>query len=79
MITENEIIEILESNILPQFKDIIGIFKDDWIDKRKPIFKKIAKTILDKIKDRNIDKESEIRRETKTYEEESGLLEEDKI
>ena len=30
-------------------------------------------------KDRDIDKESEIRRETKTYEEESGLLEEDKI
>jgi len=29
--------------------------------------------------ERNIDKESEIRRETKTYEEESGLLEEDKI
>jgi len=28
---------------------------------------------------RNIDKESEIRRETKIYEEESGLLEEDKI
>ena len=28
---------------------------------------------------RNIDKESEIRRESKTYEEESGLLEEDKI
>ena len=30
-------------------------------------------------KDRNIDKESEIIRESKIYEEESGLLEEDKI
>jgi len=52
MITETEIIKILEDNILPGFKDIIGIFKDDYIDKRKPIFKKIAKNIIDKIKKR---------------------------
>ena len=52
MITETEIIKILEDNILPGFKDIIGIFKDDYIDKRKPIFKKIAKDIIDKIKKR---------------------------
>ena len=52
MITEIEIIKILEDNILPEFKDIIGIFKDDYIDKRKPIFKKIAKDIIDKIKKR---------------------------
>jgi len=54
MITENEIIEILEGNILPGFKDIIGIFKDDYIDKRKPIFKKIAKGIINKIREREI-------------------------
>ena len=48
-------------------------------DKLDKLIQFIAKALIDKIKERDIDKESEIRRETKIYEEEPGLLEEDKI
>lgn len=74
-------------------KEIIGIFKDYTCYMHKKYmedgitygvikvrdFSEVAKAIMDKIKERDIDKESEIRRESKIYEEESGLLEEDKI
>ena len=48
-------------------------------DKLDKLIQFIAKALIDKIKERDIDKESEIIREAKIYEEESGLLEEDKI
>jgi len=51
------VVRIIEENILPQFKDIIGIFKDEWKDKRKPIFEKIATQILTKLKEHKEKKE----------------------
>ena len=83
MITENEIIEIFKNykNEYTECDPDTGQFMyktfvkiPPWID-----INKLAKAIIDKIKDRDIDKESKIIRESKIYEEESGLLEEDKI
>ena len=78
MITENEIIGIFKDYICYMHKQYMEDDVTYGVIKVRD-FLEVAKAIMDKIKDRDIDKESEIIRETKIYEEESGLLEEDKI
>ena len=79
MITENEIEEVIKDYFkcmgLTNIQIING--KSIWIDGKDVV--NLAFAIMDKIKERDIDKESEMLRERAIYEEESGLLEEDKI